>query len=175
VDTLNALGKYCPAEERSEGFLILVIEGTRPMPPFNLQRFLAETGLSIARLASYLQVAQTYLEGAAAGQADLTRRDREACRTLWRRLTQAVQIELPFAEPPSTFTREHARFLARSRAETLPAWFAEAAAPPGRSGKRANARSRPTRVKRTKGTDSRRKKTGKGQGGPRAGRRTAAT
>ena len=65
------------------------------MPRFNLQRFLAETGLSIARLASYLQVAQTYLQQAAAGKTDLTRRDREACRALWRRLTQATQIELP--------------------------------------------------------------------------------
>jgi len=145
------------------------------MPRFNLERFLAETGLSIARLASYLQVAQTYLEKAAAGQADLTRRDREACRTLWRRLTQAVQIELPFAEPPSTFTREHARLLARSRAKTLPIRPAEAAAPPGRPGKRAGARSQPTSGKRTKGTDSRRRKTGREQGGPRAGSRTAPT
>ncbi|HSB68593.1 MAG TPA: hypothetical protein VLH58_04905 [Candidatus Methylomirabilis sp.] len=88
------------------------------MPRFNLQRFLGETGLSLARLASYLQVAQTYLREAAEGKVDLTRRDREACRTLWRRLTQAVQIELPFAEPPSTFTRGHARLVARSRAKT---------------------------------------------------------
>jgi len=86
------------------------------MPRFDLQRFLGETGLTIARLASRLQVAQTYLEKVVRGEAKLTSRDQEACRTLWKRLTQAKQMELPFAESAETFTRGHARALARARA-----------------------------------------------------------
>ena len=141
------------------------------MPRFDLQRFLAETGLSIARLASYLQVAQTYLQEAAARKADLTRRDREACRTLWRRLTQAAQIELPFAEPPETFTREHARRVARSGAKSLPGRPGERAAHPRRPRKRPIAKSRPAGAKRAKGTDSRRRIEEGGKRGPRTGKR----
>jgi hypothetical protein len=86
------------------------------MAGFDFQRFLAETGVSLTRLASYLRVAPTYLQAAAAGQGKLTGRDQAACRLLWRRLTKAVQLPLPFAEPAHTFTREHARRMARARA-----------------------------------------------------------
>jgi hypothetical protein len=86
------------------------------MSRFDLQRFLAETGVSLSKLASYLRVAPTYLQAAAAGEGRLTVRDQEACRILWRRLTKAVQLPLPFAESPRTFTREHARQAARERA-----------------------------------------------------------
>jgi hypothetical protein len=86
------------------------------MARFDFQRFLAETGVSLARLASYLRVAPAYLEAAAGGQGKLTGRDQDACRLLWRRLTKAVQLPLPFAEPPQTFTRQHARLAARARA-----------------------------------------------------------
>jgi hypothetical protein len=85
------------------------------MARFDFQRFLAETGVSLTRLASYLRVAPSYLEAAAAGRGKLTGRDQEGCRLLWRRLTRAVQLSLPFAEPPRTFTREHARQAARAR------------------------------------------------------------
>ncbi len=112
------------------------------MPCFNLQRFLAETGLNIARLASYLQVARTYLEAAVHGQTSLTRRDQEACRALWRRLTQAVQFELPFAEPAETFTREHARRRARARAATPPAPAAGRSAADGGRSRRSGPVSR---------------------------------
>lgn len=128
------------------------------MPRFDLQRFLAETGLSITRLASYLQVAQTYLRQVAAGKADLTRRDREACRTLLRRLTQAEQLELPFAEPASAFTRQHARLLARSWAKTSSVRSATVDAPRGRSDKRTGVRSRRIAGNPAQGTDSRRSK-----------------
>jgi len=85
------------------------------MPRFDLQRFLAETGLNLPRLASHLRVAEAYLEAVVAGRAELTPRDQEACRLLRRRLAQAEQVGLPFAEPPETFTRIHARLLARAR------------------------------------------------------------
>ena len=42
------------------------------MPRFDLHRFLGDTGLTIARLASRLQVAQTYLEKVVKGEAKLT-------------------------------------------------------------------------------------------------------
>lgn len=109
------------------------------MPGFNLQRFLAETGLSIARLASYLQVARTYLEAAARGQTPLTRRDQEACRALWRRLVRVEQIELPFAEPAETFTREHALRLARARAAASAAPAVGRSAPDGGTPRRSRA------------------------------------
>lgn len=86
------------------------------MPHFDVQKFLAETGLSLAQLASHLRVSLGYLEAVAAGQADLTPRDQEACRLLRRRLSQAEQVGLPFAEPPETFTRAHAHLGARARA-----------------------------------------------------------
>lgn len=86
------------------------------MARFDFPRFLAETGVSLAKLASYLRVAPTYLQAAAAGEGKLTTRDQEACRLLRRRLTKAVQLDLPFAESRQTFTREHARRLARARA-----------------------------------------------------------
>jgi hypothetical protein len=85
------------------------------MARFDFQRFLAETGVSLTRLASHLRVAPSYLQAAAAGQGKLTGRDQEACRRLWRRLTKAVQLPLPFAESPHTFTRQHARQAARDR------------------------------------------------------------
>ena len=88
------------------------------MPRFDLQRFLGDTGVSVTRLASYLRVAPSYLEAAAAGQGRLTRRDQDACRLLWRRLTQAVQLSLPFAEPLEAFTREHAHRVARAASKT---------------------------------------------------------
>jgi hypothetical protein len=83
---------------------------------FDFQEFLARTGLSLQRLASYLQVAQPYLEAAAAGQGRLTVRDQEACRQLWRRLFGGRQLELPFPEDPETLMRGYARRLARPRA-----------------------------------------------------------
>jgi hypothetical protein len=86
------------------------------MARFDFPRFLAETGVSLTRLASYLRVAPTYLQAAAAGEGKLTTRDQDACRLLRRRLTKAVQLDLPFAEPGETFTRAHARRLARQRA-----------------------------------------------------------
>ncbi len=86
------------------------------MSRFDFQRFLAETGVSLGKLASYLRVAPTYLQAAAAGEGRLTTRDQEACRLLWRRLTRAVQLPLPFAESARTFTREHARQARRARA-----------------------------------------------------------
>lgn len=86
------------------------------MRRFDFQRFLADTGLSLAALASSLRVAQGYLQAAALGQDHLTPRDEESCRALWRRLTQGEQMELPFGEAPETFTRAHARDLARVRA-----------------------------------------------------------
>jgi hypothetical protein len=88
------------------------------MPRFDLQRFLGETGVSLTGLASYLRVAPTYLEAALAGQERLTRRDQDACRLLWRRLTQAVQLKLPFAEPLEAFSREHAHRAARAASKT---------------------------------------------------------
>ncbi len=91
------------------------------MARFDLQRFLAETGVSVTRLASYLRVAPTYLEAAAVGEGKLTARDQAACRLLRRRLIQAVQLDLPFAEPRETFTRQHARRVARERALAAPA------------------------------------------------------
>lgn len=86
------------------------------MPRFDLAAFLEKTGFSLRKLATHLQVAPTYLEAALAGQARLTARDQAACRLLWRRLFLGKQLELPFAEPMETFTRGHARTLARARA-----------------------------------------------------------
>lgn len=80
----------------------------------------------LAQLALHLRVSLGYLEAVAAGQADLTPRDQEACRLLRRRLnpakqaclspTDGRQVGLPFAELPETFTRTHAHLGARARA-----------------------------------------------------------
>ncbi len=86
------------------------------MAPFDLAAYLARTGLRLTKLATYLQVTPTYLEAVAAGQARLTARDQAKCRLLWRRLFQGKQLELPFAESPGTFTRRHARAVARAGA-----------------------------------------------------------
>jgi hypothetical protein len=96
------------------------------MTALNLQRFLEETGISLHRLATYLQVAESYLAAAAAGTDRLTRRDETACRYLRRRLTKWRQLDLPFAESLETFSRDHARSRARARAKTA------AKAPPRR-------------------------------------------
>jgi hypothetical protein len=86
------------------------------VPRFDLAEFLEKTGLSLRKLGTYLHVAPTYLAAVAAGKARLTARDQAACRLLWRRLFRARQLELPFTEPPTTFTRDHARVMARARA-----------------------------------------------------------
>ncbi len=86
------------------------------MAGFNLQRFLDETGISLHKLATHLQVAESYLGAALAGTARLTRRDETACRLLRRRLTRWKQLNLPFAEPIGVFSREHSRAQARARA-----------------------------------------------------------
>jgi hypothetical protein len=86
------------------------------VPRLDLADFLQKTGFSLKRLATYLRVAPTYLEAALAGTARLTTRDQQACRLLWRRLFQAKQMQLPFAEPLESFTRTHARARARARA-----------------------------------------------------------
>lgn len=86
------------------------------MARFDFERFLAETGVSLTKLASYLRVAPAYLETAVRGEGRLTTRDQSACRLLWRRLTKAKQLDLPFAEPPVTFTRTYARQRARAAA-----------------------------------------------------------
>jgi hypothetical protein len=86
------------------------------VPRFDLADFLARTGLSLRKLATYLQVAPAYLEAALAEEARLTARDQAACRLLWRRLFRGKQLELPFAESPNTFTRTHACATARARA-----------------------------------------------------------
>jgi hypothetical protein len=111
---------------------------------FNLQGFLDETGITLHKLATYLQVAESYLESAAAGATRLTRRDETACRKLRRRLTQWKQLDLPFAEPPATFSRDHARAKARARAIPAkvrsgrrPSSPASAPATPGRRSPRA--------------------------------------
>jgi len=83
---------------------------------FDLAGFLAKTGFSVRRLATYLRVAPGYLEAARTGEGRLTARDQAACRLLWRRLFQGKQLELPFAESRATFTRHHAQSLARARA-----------------------------------------------------------
>jgi len=88
------------------------------LPRFDLTDFLNRTGFSLRKLATYLQVAPGYLEAVLAGEAPLTARDRAACRLLWRRLFKGKQLELPFAEPLQTFTRNHARVMARARAAT---------------------------------------------------------
>ena len=85
------------------------------VPRFDLTEFLAKTGFSLPRLASYLRVAPSYLEAVLARQARLTARDQAACRLLWRRLFRGKQMDLPFAEPIETFTRRHAQTLARAR------------------------------------------------------------
>ena len=86
------------------------------MSRFDLADFLSKTGFSLRKLATYLQVAPGYLEATLAGEARLTARDQAACRLLWRRLFKGKQLELPFAESLETFTRSHARSLARARA-----------------------------------------------------------
>jgi len=106
---------------------------------FDLVDFLEKTGFSLRKLATYLQVAPGYLEAARAGEARLTARDQAACRLLWRRLFKGRQLELPFAEPIETFTRSHARSLARARA-------AESA---------AGANTRPARRARSSGAAGR--------------------
>jgi hypothetical protein len=92
-------------------------EGSRErrVPRVDLAEFLAKTGFSVPRLASYLRVTPVYLEAVLAGQARLTIRDQTACRLLWRRLFRGKQMDLPFAEPIETFTRRHAQTLARAR------------------------------------------------------------
>ncbi len=45
------------------------------MARFDFPRFLAETGVTLTKLASYLRVAPTYLQAAAAGEGKLTTRD----------------------------------------------------------------------------------------------------
>jgi hypothetical protein len=107
------------------------------VPRFDLTEFLAKTGFSLPRLASYLRVAPVYLEAVLAGHARLTARDQAACRLLWRRLFRGKQMDLPFAEPIETFTRRHAQTLARARSATT----AESPATPrGRSPRAKNPR-----------------------------------
>ena len=89
------------------------------MTGFNLQRFLEDTGISLHKLATHLQVAESYLGAVVAGTARLTRRDETACRQLWRRLTRWKQLSLPFAEPMQKFSREHARAQARARVKPV--------------------------------------------------------
>jgi hypothetical protein len=86
------------------------------MAGLNFPEFLAKTGLSIPRLATYLQVAESYLEAAAAGAARLTARDQQACRLLLRRLVGAKQLELPLSAPVGSLTRAYARQRKRERA-----------------------------------------------------------
>lgn len=94
------------------------------MKPFDLNRFLGEQELSPAMLARHLRVSELYLLAVLAGQEALSERDRAACLSLAMRLARsrqalrAVQIELPFAEPRETFTREFARQQGRERATT---------------------------------------------------------
>lgn len=103
------------------------------MAGFDFPEFLARTGLSIRRLATYLQVAESYLEAAAAGASRLTSRDQQACRLLQRRLFGGKQLELPLAVPPQTLTRAYARQRKRERA---------VGAQKQAEGRRAAARSR---------------------------------
>ena len=88
------------------------------MSRFDLQEFLARTGVSLTKLASYLRVAPSYLQAALDGTGRLTARDQQACRLLVRRLFQAKQMELPFAEPLRSFSKTHARDRARTAAKT---------------------------------------------------------
>jgi hypothetical protein len=88
------------------------------MARFDLREFLARTGVSLSRLASYLRVAPSYLEAALDGTGRLTKRDEQACRLLVRRLFKAKQMDLPFAEPRRSFTKTHARDRARAAAKT---------------------------------------------------------
>jgi hypothetical protein len=90
------------------------------VPSFDLADYLRRTGFSLSRLATYLQVAPSYLEAVMAGEARLTARDQAKCRVLWRRLFRGKQLELPFAEPPGTFTLNHARAVARAKAVAPP-------------------------------------------------------
>lgn len=113
------------------------------MPPFDLQRFLAETGLTVARLASHLQVSRDYLDAVVTGRAELTPRDQEACRLLRRRMSLTEQFPLPFAEPPEVFTRLHARLLARARSRTPAKETAERVHSDGRPVRQAARGSRP--------------------------------
>ncbi len=87
------------------------------MPRFDLREFLTRTGVSVARLASYLRVAPSYLQSALDGTGRLTARDQQACRLLLRRLFLAKQMELPFAEPVRSFTKTAARERARAAAK----------------------------------------------------------
>lgn len=92
------------------------------MAPFDLNRYLSEQELTPAMLARHLRVSELYLLAVMAGQESLSERDGAACLALATRLARArqalraVQIELPFAEPRETFTREFARRQARDRA-----------------------------------------------------------
>jgi hypothetical protein len=98
--------------------------GAETVKPFDLNRFLGEHALTPAMLARHLRVSELYLMTVMTGQEALSERDRAACLALAtriaraRRALRAVQIELPFAEPPETFTREFARLHARDRAAT---------------------------------------------------------
>ena len=139
------------------------------MARFSFQRFLSETGVSLARLAAYLRVAQSYLEAAAAGRERLTARDLAACRLLWRRLTQAVQLELPFAESPETFTQQHARLVARARSRAAKAVMKERPAPAGDPPEPPATRSR----RRIAGREATKRPQRRSAGTPsRAARRT---
>ncbi len=95
------------------------------MKPFELSRFLSEQRLSPTVLARYLRVSEAYLETVLAGEEALRKRDQIACLALAARVARerqarrAVQIELPFAEPAVTFTRDYARQQARERVEAL--------------------------------------------------------
>ncbi len=109
---------------------------SRPIVPrFDLREFLARTGVSVARLASYLRVAPSYLESALNGTGRLTARDQQACRLLLRRLFQAKQMELPFAEPVRSFSKTAARERARSAA------------------RKKSAKSRPVRQRKSRAAD----------------------
>ena len=96
------------------------------MASFDLHRFLGEQELTPAMLARHLRVSELYVLAVLAGHEVLGERDRAACLVLATRLARArqaqraVQIELPFAEPRETFTREFARRQARARAAPPP-------------------------------------------------------
>ena len=115
--------------------------GERDLPRFDLTEFLAKTGFSLVRLASYLRVAPTYLEAALKGTGHFTARDQQACRLLWRRLFRAKQMELPFAEPLETFSRSHARD--RARATAAKTQRGGPARSPGRRERRRVAKPQP--------------------------------
>ncbi len=122
-----------------EAFDIAAAARLRP-EPLRVPRFILDTHLG--RLAAYLRVAQSYLEAAAAGRERLTPRDQAACHLLWRRLVRAVQLDLPFPEPPETFAQHRARVLARPRSRLPKAMSQECSAPAGASAKPSTRRAR---------------------------------